>query len=180
MARRTCAPRRWCGPPLPLEPTVRLDLRHRVPAVLGTAVLLTGATTAAAYALVGHEGLSPTDSGNSQPIDDNHPTASPTPDDRGRVPAPTDDRRPRTVTVPAPVASPDDHGSHHESEPGDDASHRTAPRASDDATHDSGDDDPVATSAPAPSVSPDDHGGSGSDDSSGHGSDGSDDSSGHG
>ena len=72
-----------------------MRLTHRLPLVLGAAVLLAGGTGAAALALGGHGPQSPTDSGNQLPIDDNHrgaaPTATPDP-----APEPTVDRRDAT------------------------------------------------------------------------------------
>lgn len=54
-------------------------LGHRAALVLGVTALLAGTGGAAAFALSGHGFGSSTDSGNAQPIDDNHPSAPPTP-----------------------------------------------------------------------------------------------------
>jgi hypothetical protein len=59
---------------------MQLRLRHRIPAVVGAAVLLAGIGGAAAFALSGHGGIG-TDSGNELPIDDNHSGVG---DDGGR------------------------------------------------------------------------------------------------
>lgn len=50
---------------------MKLALRHKIPAVVGTAVLLAGAGGAVAFAVSGH-GPTSTQIGNTLPIDDNH------------------------------------------------------------------------------------------------------------
>jgi len=142
------------------ENTVRLKLA----VATGAALFLMAGTGAAAYAVVGHETVSPTIAGNNLPIDDNHsPTITP------GTPEPGDDHG--TTVEPG-----DDHG--RTAEPGDD---RTT-GVDDGARHGGA---ARTTTAPAPS---DDHGGSGgsggsagsaADDGSGHGGHGGDDGSGH-
>src|SRR5690348_13164399 len=101
------------------ENTVRLKLA----VATGAALLLMAGTGAAAYAVVGHETVSPTIAGNNLPIDDNHsPTVTPrTPepgDDHGRTSEPGDDH--------GRTAEPgDDRGS--ATEPGDDRGSATEP-----------------------------------------------------
>ena len=90
---------------------MKLALRHKIPAVVGTAVLLAGAGGAVAYAVSGH-GPTSTDIGNTLPIDDNHRV-----DDRGTHVEPGDDRG-GLVTRDARTEVGDDRGTHVE--PGDD------------------------------------------------------------
>jgi len=87
-------------------------MRIKLALVTGAAVLLTAGTGAVAYAVVGHETVSPTITGNDLPIDDNHsPTVT------ARTTEPGDDRstgvddgaRHGGTTTTAP-ATPDDHG----------------------------------------------------------------------
>ena len=55
-----------------------MNLRHQLPAALGAAVILAGSGGAAAFALSAANGDAGADVGNTQPIDDNHPSISPT------------------------------------------------------------------------------------------------------
>lgn len=64
---------------------MHVRLRHKIPAVVGAAVLVTGAGGAVVFALTGSADGSGTETGNRLPIDDNHPspTASVTPSAAG-------------------------------------------------------------------------------------------------
>src|SRR4051812_6307803 len=111
---------------------MKLTLRHRLPVVVGAAVVLTAASGAAAFALAAaHTGDAGTDAGNSMPIDDNHSPAneqaSPEPGDDNGVDATAE---PAEHASAAPATSPtarrgeaepgDDRGVHATAEPGDD------------------------------------------------------------
>jgi hypothetical protein len=158
---------------------VKLALRHKIPAVVGTAVLLAGAGGAVAYAVSGH-GPTSTDIGNTLPIDDNHRV-----DDRGTHVEPGEDRG-GLVTRDARTEVGDDRGT--QAEPGDDKGGRVTRDArtevgDDRGTHvEPGDDRGGDATSPAPDASrsgPEDgsgHDGSGHDTggdsgSGGHGSD---------
>jgi uncharacterized membrane protein YgcG len=178
------------------EKHMKLKLRHKLPAVIGAAIVITGASGAAAFALVSTHSDDSTRTGNSLPIDDNHrsvtnvlatPRTTPEPGDDNGVDQPTpgasaaDDRGVHASGEPG-----DDRGLHASGEPGDDRGGASS-RGSDDVTSSrspaarSGSDD----ATPEPTQTADDHGGasrSGSD-SSGSGSSGSggsDDGGGHG
>ena len=147
-------------------------MRIRLAIVTGAAALLTTGTGVAAYAVVGHETISPTVAGNDLPIDDNHSpvvtvrTAEPG-DDRGRTVEPGDDRG-RTVEPG------DDRGG--AVEPGDDRGGAVEPGGDRTTGVDDGARHGAAT--PTSATTPDDHGGR-SGGSGGHGGHGGDDGSGH-
>ena len=176
---------------------MKLKLRHKLPAVVGAAVLLTAASGAAAFALVATQSDDAgTDAGNSLPIDDNHPSVAPTPH-AVRTPEPGDDRSTGEV-------EPGDDKGTTQVEPGDDKGTTQVDsgdgnssrmdgsgdvrRGSDNATPEpsestdrhgsnSGSDD-SSTAGSAPSTADGSGSGSGSDDGGGGG--GSDDGGGHG
>ena len=132
---------------------MNLTLRHKIPVVVGTAVLLAGAGGAVAFAVSGH-GQTSTEVGNTLPIDDNHQV-----DDRGRHvkpgddnggavtrdarTEPGDDRRGADATpTSSPAGSVDDRSGSH-SGPGSDDSDDSGSSGSggdDGSGHDAGDD----------------------------------------
>ena len=111
-------------------------------AIMSGAVLVLTAGTGAAYAVVGHSSVSPTVTGNTLPIDNNHSstahrstaprsTAHREPgDDRGRAVEPGDDRTEERGTddpagstdsasaAPATAASPSTAEDHHRGQDG--------------------------------------------------------------
>lgn len=165
---------------------MKVKLRHKVPAVVGSAVLLTIGTGAAAYALVCQTTASPTQAGNDAPLDDNHApiaTRSPEPgDDHGIDPTAS---APAIAPAGAATTEPaDDKAVHASTEPGDDhGGGRTSGKGRDDATAEpthssvptrssgSGPGRGADDATPHATASPDDRhsgsGGGGSDDASG-------------
>lgn len=102
---------------------MKLTLRHRIPVVIGAAVLMTGASGAAAFALVAAQtedaGI---DAGNTQPTDDNRPSPASVaePGDERGLDATAEPSEPE-AEHPRPAATAR-HQREGEVEPGDDAS----------------------------------------------------------
>ncbi|MCW2570217.1 MAG: hypothetical protein JWO88_275 [Frankiales bacterium] len=164
---------------------MKLKLRHKLPAVIGAALVITGASGAAAFALVATHSDDSTGAGNSLPIDDNHrsltnvqatPRTTPEPGDDNGVdqPSPSGSASADDRGVHASAEPGDDRGLHASAEPGDDRGGSSS-RGSDDATAShspsarSGSDD----ATPEPTQTADDHGGATRSGSSGSGSSGS-------